>query len=152
VFNVTLDLTYSLCSEIWIAPFDDIRGGFANVSIVGNITLKNIQTTNLTTTAPQIYLSKFVGNMMWSPASGNRTLNGSTLNNVSSSLNYIVNGTLITVDNQTVLYNSTTLRIRYLNEFDSIYMDPTWVLNLSQPVGGNWTYMANTSQIIKPYT
>lgn len=90
--------------------------------------------------------------MMWTPASGNRTLNGTTLNNVTTALNYIVNGTLITADNQTVTYNSTTLRIRYLNEFDSIYMDPSWVLNLTQPVGGNWTYMANTSLILKPYT
>jgi len=121
VMNVTLDLTYSACSEIWVNPFDDVRGGFSNVSIVGNISLTNIQTPNLTTVGPQIYLSRFAGNVIWTPASGNRTLNSTAFYNVTTALNYIVNGTLITADNQTISYNSTTLSIRYLNEFDSTY-------------------------------
>lgn len=90
--------------------------------------------------------------MVWNPSTGNRTVNGTALYNISTALNFIVNGTLITADNQTISYNSTTLAVRYLNEFDSIYMGSTWALSMSQPVGGNWTYMANTSGILKAYT
>lgn len=99
VFNVTLDLSRSMCSEIWVAPFDDVRGAFKNVSIVGNISLINIQTPNLTTSGPQIFLSRFAGNMIWNPSTGNRTVNGTALYNISTALNYIVNGTLVTADN-----------------------------------------------------
>jgi hypothetical protein len=118
VFNVSLDATN--CTELWISPFDSIYGSLSNVSVMGFINVTNVIAANYNTSIP-IRLSTMFGNIFFTGANrvvgytGNSTGGQPYLNNINSSLIYSINGTAITVDNQTI----SGLTVRLVSEFDS---------------------------------
>ena len=62
VLNVTLDMKNQSCSTLQISVFDSFSGSMSNVSIIGNITVINLDLTLFDATMP-IMLSRFFGSV-----------------------------------------------------------------------------------------
>ena len=110
VFNATLNLSQYNCSDAWISPFDSAQGSFQNVSVIGNISVINAGTTSLK-------LSSFFGSLLRYDATRSNSQNpADPLFNLSSSLQYFVNGNAILADNQSVAGQN----VRLISDFDSM--------------------------------
>ena len=75
VFNVSIDLQNSLCSDVYVSVVGDSSGDLSNVSIAGQISLVNTINVN------SLWFSKLFGNY-----------NGGLTENVTSSIKYFLEG------------------------------------------------------------
>ncbi|CAL6023740.1 Conserved_hypothetical protein [Hexamita inflata] len=114
IISHTIDMAVTqnaLFQQIFVSLFDQVQGSVQNVNVSGRIDIINLNPSVTT----NIVISRMFGNVLvpLNLRSGNQSL----FQNVSSNIQYYINGNLITQDNQTIS-GLIGASIRYINSFE----------------------------------
>ncbi|CAL5993525.1 Conserved_hypothetical protein [Hexamita inflata] len=142
----------SALQKLFVSLFDQVYGGVQNVSVSGRIDIVNLNpaVTN------SLVLSRMLGNVLvpLSQRSGGQSI----FINVSSNLQYFVNGVEITTDNQTVS-GLAGVSIRYVNSFEEaktaveLGQSPSlYIVNVGIPTYSIQQMVANQQLYLTPAT